>query len=243
MQQKPNFMPDFFVKPWQLFVDKRVTPMTADVFAVIYWYEKMRDGVCTANNATIAKVLHRSDATSVSRSIATLIEAGYVVAEYDPETNLRTGMYTTLGYATVDPLQNSNPPLQSGQAPLGTAAKHNKKSIKKNSILSDDVEKLYHGWLIEFVINPTQGSRVWLEADESRRSALLESAARKVSLTPKRKQKLTSRLEELGFGTCAKAIRKAAMNPWNHGENPGKWKATIEWLFNSTEKVEEWANR
>ena len=102
-----------------------------------------------------------------------------------------------------------------------------------------DVEMLYKGWLIEMVI----GHSKYSGTAEDSRLALLESAAKKTSVTPRRVQKMELRLKELGFDRCAKAITNLAKSSFHRGDNERKWKASIEWLFNTTEKTEEWANK
>ena len=240
-EKKPTILPDFLIKPWQLIVDEDITPYGADVFGVIYWYERMKDGYCHASNASIAKILHKGNAKSVSNCIAVLIEKGYVVAEYDPSTNERVSMVTLIGMYATPPSTNGAPPLNNG-APLHQPMEHNKnnkkeiKTIQKNR---ENIDRLYKGWLIEMVI----GSRKWLEADADSRASLLDGAKAKCRLTPKREGKLAARLDSLGIELCAKAIKKIGQSDFHKGDNDRKWKATIEWLFSTDEKVEEFANR
>lgn len=240
-EKKPTILPDFLIKPWQLIVDEDITPYGADVFGVIYWYERMKDGYCHASNASIAKILHKGNAKSVSNCIAVLIEKGYVIAEYDPSTNERVSMITLIGMYTTPPSTNGTPPLNNG-APLHQPMEHNKnnkkeiKTIQKNR---ENIDRLYKGWLIEMLI----GSGVWLRADEDSRLSLLDGAKAKCRLTPKREQKLAARLDNLGVALCAKAIKKIGQSDFHKGNNDRKWKATLEWLFNTDERVEEFANR
>lgn len=109
-------------------------------------------------------------------------------------------------------------------------------SIRQNR---ENIDRLYKGWLIEMLI----GSGVWLRADADSRISLMDGAKAKCRLTPKREGKLAARLDSLGIELCAKAIKKIGQSDFHKGQNDRKWKATIEWLFNTDEKVEEFANR
>lgn len=227
-----EFMPDFFVIPRVVWIDPNISPLAARVYAVVYWLEQMRDGYCHASNATIAKIVGGTP-TSVSRAIALLIENGYAVAEYD-SNGLRTLLKTLVSYS-VNPIPNG----QGGVSQMDNVLKN---KILKDNITSEtriEIERLYRGWLIEFVI----GKDAWLVAGVETRATLLETAAKKTRLTEKRLTLIDRRMKSLGFEVCAKAIKNASTDPWNHGENPSHWKATIDWLFKSDEFTENWGNR
>lgn len=122
------------------------------------------------------------------------------------------------------------------------AATITKKTHNINSLVQkhdEDIKKLYKGWLIEMIISPHD----WIIASAEERLDLLAAAGRSVRLTSKKKEKLAARLDTYGFEVCARAIRKIAKSPHHRGENDRKWKATLEWLFNTDDKLEEWANR
>lgn len=104
---------------------------------------------------------------------------------------------------------------------------------------SEDIKRLYHGWLIEFII----GSEVWLSLYAEQRVLAMTNAEKKLRLTPKRKDKFRIRLEDAGFKMCARAIKNIAKSDFHRGENNTGWKVSPEWLFNSYEKIEEWANK
>jgi len=244
-QTKPEFMPDFFTIPWQVWTDKNITPLGAKVFAVVYWYERMKDGYCHANNATIARIVGSGNTVSISNALKVLVERGYLDATYDGITGNRTALSTLIAYGETPSLFN-DAPSSNDDAPHHQMMNDNKNIKKEHSIMSDseklDIEKLYRGWLIEMVI----GFAVWqgFQDDPQARRDYLVTARKKVRLTEKRRQKMLSRLRELGMADCIKAIKNVAnASDFYRGNNDNKWKATIEWLFNSTEKTEEWANK
>lgn len=201
---------------------------------------------CYANNAHFAKRMGAATRT-VQRALIKLEELGLVarfenekdgrtiVALYDdPTTNLHGGVTKSHGgYDKLSPINNN---------------RNNNKENTKRKISDEEklnIEKLYRGWLIEMVI----GLAEWrsAEATPGLRSSLLDGAKKKVRLTDKRHQKMLLRLRELGMENCIRAIknlsRVAEKNDFYKGNNDSKWKASIEWLFNSTEKTEEWANK
>lgn len=212
--------------------------MAEKVYSVIYWYEKMRDGTCTASNSTIARILRKGNSSSVSNAIAKLIDAGFVTAEYDPASGIRTSMNTFVGFY---PTPNDGPPTPNDVGTLHQMMEHNKNNKKNNPIVlfSSEITKLYEGYLIEFII----GIDVWVNADGDLRTGLLTAARSKVRLTEKRKAKIASRLEDLDFTKCAAAIKHVAQSEFHRGENDRRWMASIEWIFSSVEKTEEWSNK
>lgn len=233
MQDENMFYPDFFITPRVVWLDPSIPPMAEKVYSVIYWYGKLKDGYCHASNATIAKNIGATNAKSVGNAIAKLAEAGYVQAEYN-EQNDRIALIPLIDYSV-------NPPSNDGGG-VHQMMPHNKNNKKESKIIKkfrDDIDRLYKGWLIEMVI----GSGVWLRADADSRGSLLDGAKTRCRLTERREGKLAARLDSLGIELCAKAIKKIGQSDFHKGDNDRKWKATIEWLFSTDEKVEEFANR
>ena len=233
MQDENMFYPDFFITPRVIWMDPNLSPMAEKVYAVVYWYSKLKDGYCHASNATIAKNIGEVHPRSISRSIDQLIQGGYMHAEYDSNGN-RTALLPLIEY-TVNPTPN-------GEGGVHQMVNHNKNNKKESKIIKkfrEDIDRLYKGWLIEMVI----GSGVWLRADADSRVSLLDGAKTRCRLTEKREGKLAARLDSLGIELCAKAIKKIGQSDFHKGDNDRKWKATIEWLFSTDEKVEEFANR
>ena len=231
--QDETLYPDFFITPRVIWLDQSIPPLAEKVYAVIYWYSKLKDGYCHASNATIAKNIGGTNSQSIGNCIAKLAEAGYITATYD-DNNQRTALIPLVEYATT-------PPSNSGGTPHQMMAynKNNKTESKTIKKFRNEIDRLYKGWLIEMII----GSGVWLRADEESRLSLLDGAKAKCRLTPKREQKLARALDNLDVALCAKAIKKIGQSDFHKGNNDRKWKATLEWLFNTDERVEEFANR
>lgn len=72
-----EFKPDFFVIPRAVFEDPDIQPLDCMVYAVIYWFHSMKDGVCFASNPTIARVLNASP-RGVQNSLTALENHGFI---------------------------------------------------------------------------------------------------------------------------------------------------------------------
>lgn len=62
------------------------------------------------------------------------------------------------------------------------------------------------------------------------------------TLTEQRKNKLNSRLNELGPETLKRAMDYLLSSPFHNGDNDRKWKWDIDFLIRNTEQVEKFAD-
>lgn len=243
MEDQELIYPDFYITPRILWLDERVTPQAEKVYSVIYWYSQLKNKKCYASNKTIAASIGAdTHVFSVSRAVKLLAECGYVgIVEKDDRG--RRVLIPLVNYEVSGHNQMVMGGKPNGYATHNEMVIHNKNNKKNKESLvqkhKDEVGKLYNGWLISMVI----GSRVWLATPESERDPLLASAAKKVRLTEPRKEKLARSIDKLGYSSCANAIKNIAHSEHHRGVNDRGWKATIDWLFKSYEKTEEWANR
>lgn len=134
--------------------------------------------------------------------------------------------------------------IPTGEMPVGTGKKAS--SITKNTHknkYTPEVDKqiniLHRRYVQLFKIDPLD----WQQADAEARTSLLRSALARYKLTPARKQKIATRLDDAGYEMCLAAIKNANQVPWNHGENDRGWKMDLYvYLFRNYEMVERWAN-
>jgi hypothetical protein len=204
----------------------------------------MGDKGCIASNKTIGNETGLS-AGRVANLLSELNKAGWVHVNLNGNNQRENIIPLLTLHADVNPPSRvSEPPLHA-DVNIDNNLEYSKKTIMSKTKVSDaekfEVEKLYKGWLIEFVI----GINKWraTRAGEDRHF-LLVAAKKKVRLTDKRSRKLLLRQRELGTDRCVRAIKNVAnAGDFYRGDNDSKWKATIDWLFNSTEKTEEWANK
>ena len=120
----------------------------------------------------------------------------------------------------------------------------NKKESKISSETLEQVTKIYKLWCIYMIVDPEVRSHGTTDS----RSAALAEATKRYRLTPKRRDAVARRLADAGYDQLIRAIKSISQSPFhrdgidNRGEE-GTWKATLEWLCGSYEKVEEWANK
>lgn len=76
--------PDFLIIPTIVADDPKIQPLDAQVYAYVYWLERLRDGRCVASNDTLAD-LCRTDSGSIKNSLGRLENAGYIRRIYKDE--------------------------------------------------------------------------------------------------------------------------------------------------------------
>lgn len=97
--QKKIFKPDFYLTP--RIVAEKTKPHVGYVYAVIYWFEKMKDGECFASNNAIAQALpYGSSSASVANALKVLENLGFIRRSFeDEQKNTRTKIECLVAYA------------------------------------------------------------------------------------------------------------------------------------------------
>lgn len=94
------FKPDFVIIPYQLVEDRNLEPTDRLVYGLIYWFEHLRDGQCTAGNNTFAALLHTTT-RAIQNSLTNLEERGYIDREYkDTSKRHRTLIHAKIAFKT-----------------------------------------------------------------------------------------------------------------------------------------------
>lgn len=84
-KSKNEITPDFFQIPYQLVMDKTLTPTDRIVYGAVYFFANMSGKRCFASNSVLAKLIGSSAAT-VSQSLNRLEERTYVIRAFsDPD--------------------------------------------------------------------------------------------------------------------------------------------------------------
>lgn len=99
-----NYKPDFLIKPYEVHSHKGLRPSDSDVYAVIYWFERMRDGKCTASNETIASVACLKPRT-IGMALERLEKYGFILRAYEDKERtkrleIKTSVHMTKGAFT-----------------------------------------------------------------------------------------------------------------------------------------------
>lgn len=232
------------IAPHKLLFDQQL-PAGAKLLYMYITGLSAATGVCWPKNKHLADKFGVG-ARQISRWLVELEEARYLelIFEY-PEERTGKRQILTVGLAggrtkmsrVVDKNVYSN--RHSATEITETINKSNNKSNNTDPNTLANVDKLYTLYLIRMKIPPHQLTQA---SDEEKRS-LLDAAKRNYRLTDKRKAKILSRLKDCGYEMCAKAINNIGKSDFHKGENDRNWVAHLEWIFNSVEKTEEWANK
>jgi len=189
MKEKKPFKPDFLIVPYALFEDKKIQSLDRDVYAVIYWFEHLKDGVCKAGNDIIAELLN-IETRSVQNGLNRLEKQGFIKRVYkDPEKRNRLRIITNISFkkgskivrTTKDRRKKSSEPQSirvrttedRASEPQSTRDSNSKRVIKK-SILAPQADAtkvdLVNVAMESFkVVNPSY-SRLY--ANKTQRAAL-----------------------------------------------------------------------
>lgn len=234
-EQTVTFTPDLFIIPGVVMLDPELQPLDSKVYAAIYWLERLRDGRCFASNATIGKIVG-SSSSGVANALTRLRDQGYIQSVVD-DKGARKAL-VTLVHLSRTPYSN-----EEGGVPQSSNI-GNKKESKISSETLEEVTKIYKLWCIYMIVDPEVRSHGTTDS----RSAALAEATKRYRLTPKRRDAVARRLKDAGYEQLVRAIKSISQSPFhrdgidNRGEE-GTWRATLEWLCGSYEKVEEWANK
>lgn len=90
------YNPDFLIKPYEVHACKELRPSDGDVYAVVYWFERLRGERCTAGDRAIGEVA-RVGERSVRGSLTRLEKSGFIERVYDGEkrVEIRTLVHMT----------------------------------------------------------------------------------------------------------------------------------------------------
>ncbi len=239
--ENENFKPNFLHMPREVAFDKAIQPLDKIIYSVIFWFEQLKDGRCFASNKTIAE-LCSSSSGAVANSLVRLRDAGHILCVYDNDGNRKE--IKTSKYNSTSPSSFS----EGGVHHLMNRSTNNRSNIlseteeKLTEVERSQIEELYVGYLIKFRVNPDD----WMYADsDDRRNDLVNQAKKTYRLTPKRRNKLQTRLHDAGYDMVKKAIINCSGSSWHRGDDPksGGWYAHLDWICNSYERVEDWATR
>lgn len=93
-----TFKPDFILIPYQLVEDRNLEPTDRLVYGLIYYFEHLKDGSCTAGNATFAALLHTTT-RAIQNSLTNLEDRGYIAREYkDSAKRHRTFIHAKISF-------------------------------------------------------------------------------------------------------------------------------------------------
>ena len=81
-----NYKPDFLITPYEVHACDALRPSDSTVYAVVYWFERLKDGKCTASNETIAEVA-RMESRTVRAALDRLEKNGFIKRIFEVENS------------------------------------------------------------------------------------------------------------------------------------------------------------
>lgn len=108
------FTPDFLIIPYAIKAHEDLRPSDGDVYGVIYWFERLKDGKCTASNETIAEVAC-CGVRNVRGALDRLEKEGFVQRVYSDEARTRRSEIKTLMH--YGKIQAQTPGLRASHEP------------------------------------------------------------------------------------------------------------------------------
>lgn len=186
MTTKKTFKPDFLITPYQLYEDSTIQSLDRDVYAVVYWYEHLKDGECKASNVSIANIAN-AEPRSIQNSLNRLEAAGYIKREYkDAQKRNRLRIITKISYGNVrrtKDTQETNEPQSTRERttedrasePQSTRESNSKRVIEKSNKLAPQSDADNLGTIVNKVmegfkeVNPSY-SRLY--SNKTQRAAL-----------------------------------------------------------------------
>jgi len=123
--------PDFLIIPYQLIEDTRINPIEERLYAVIYWYSKLKNEKCTASNETLAKMC-KTTSRVVANSLTSLEKFGYIKRTYKDELRkVRIEILPLISFSRVSPTDDTVSPT--GDTRVSPTDEQNKNIYNKNS--------------------------------------------------------------------------------------------------------------
>lgn len=180
--------------------------------------------------------------STIKRIFLSLESQGLIISgNFNKEQRDRTKWYTlswgeNLPLGQIDPMEGTimTPPL-----PENTPRENN-----YSSEMLEQIKKVYDYWLKLMVIDPT--TRTYGTLNEKR--AALDRARKRTRLTDKRKTKVAARIKSMGADRVIQAVKQISKSEFHRdgilsNGSKGTFVASLEWLCENDERVENWANK
>jgi len=129
------YQPDFLITPYEVHACKGLRPTDSTIYAVVYWFERMKDGKCKAGNETIARV-SRCGERAVSGGLERLERFGFIQRIYEDQARtIRLEIKTLVHMTRGKPLKDEVPVMKATKK-----SKINQEVMKPRAIIPMDPE-------------------------------------------------------------------------------------------------------
>ena len=123
--------PDFLIIPYQLIEDANITAVEERLYAVVYWYSKLKNEKCTASNETLAKMC-KTTSRVIANSLTNLEKFGYIKRTYKDEARrVRSEICPLISFSRVSPTDDRVSPTDDTR--VSPTDEQNKNIYNKNS--------------------------------------------------------------------------------------------------------------
>jgi len=145
-KEKVFIKPDFLLIPLPVYQNNRLDNIDCFVYAVIYWFYSLKDGKCTASNATIANILNLVNYRTVQNALTRLEENGFIKREYqDSKKRIREEIIplVTFRVSSVDDKVSSVDDTRVSSVDDQNKNIYNE-NIKEENTVVQNFEKFWH---------------------------------------------------------------------------------------------------
>ena len=163
------YQPDFLITPYEVHACKGLRPTDSTIYAVVYWFERMKDGKCKAGNETIARVA-RCGERAVSGGLERLERFGFIQRIYEDQARtIRSEIKTLVHMTRGKPLEDEVPVKKATKK-----SKINPEVMKPGAIIPMDPEPK----------EPTPGelARDFFSKESKYREGIIDEIAQKTGI-------------------------------------------------------------
>ena len=171
-----NYKPDFLIKPYEVHACKGLRPSDSDVYAVVYWFERMRGEKCTASNSTIAEVACLKERT-IGAALERLEKHGFIQRVYEDKERtkrleIKTCVHMTKGTFQTEPkkkkAQKQEPTEDTSKVPAVVDESKNEPTpgeLARDFFAPKGSEVKYRDQIIEEIVQATGAPKDALMAE------------------------------------------------------------------------------
>lgn len=109
--KKENFSPDFIPVFSSALHDENLQKIDCLVLGTIYWYERLKDGICKASNDSIARVVGAKKSNVISNSIKVLERGGYIKCFYKDDKKRNRLKISCIIHRCIEGSKSSHPQM------------------------------------------------------------------------------------------------------------------------------------
>lgn len=135
---RPEYVPVFSVA----LHDDNLQKMDCLILGAVYWYERLKDGICYASNTTLAKVVGSKSVTSVTNSLTRLEASGYIKLYYMDENKRHRLKIECLIHNKLKSQSHPQMTQSHPQMTLESSTDEQNKNINKNNKYNGDIAQI-----------------------------------------------------------------------------------------------------